>query len=108
MTVSDPLINAWTDANGENADECAWNFGPTYATGNGATGAEGGLGGARGGNTLNRPTTRSNSDGYGSPSTGMGSGNNSTVDPQGNGTSNSGGSTGSYTSPNDTQSGNGH
>jgi hypothetical protein len=34
-TVSDPLLNAWTDANGENADKCAWKFGNQYTTGNG-------------------------------------------------------------------------
>jgi hypothetical protein len=30
---SDPLLNAWTDGNGdENADKCAWTFGTTYTT----------------------------------------------------------------------------
>jgi hypothetical protein len=36
-TATDPLLNAWTDANGENADKCAWKFGTTYKTANGAT-----------------------------------------------------------------------
>jgi hypothetical protein len=36
-SVSDPLINAWSGPNGENGDMCAWNFGPTYKVGNGAT-----------------------------------------------------------------------
>lgn len=36
-TVSDPLLNAWFDSGGdENADKCAWNFGTTYTTSNGA------------------------------------------------------------------------
>jgi hypothetical protein len=35
-TVTDPLINAWGDGNGENGDKCAWNFGSTYASGNGS------------------------------------------------------------------------
>ncbi|MCE9580756.1 MAG: EXORDIUM family protein [Deltaproteobacteria bacterium] len=36
-TVTDPDLNAWFDAGGaENADKCAWKFGPTYATANGA------------------------------------------------------------------------
>jgi hypothetical protein len=34
-TVTDPLLNAWTDSNGENADKCAWNFGSQYTTSNG-------------------------------------------------------------------------
>ncbi len=34
-TVTDPLLNAWTDSNGENADKCAWQFGSQYTTGNG-------------------------------------------------------------------------
>jgi hypothetical protein len=38
-TVTDPDGDAWfddTDAHDENADKCAWTFGPTYATANGA------------------------------------------------------------------------
>src|SRR5262249_39671608 len=35
-TATDPLIDAWGDANGENADKCAWNFGAEYTTPNGA------------------------------------------------------------------------
>lgn len=36
-TVTDPLGNAWFDAQGnENADKCAWTFGPTQLTKNGA------------------------------------------------------------------------
>jgi hypothetical protein len=35
-TVSDPLLNAWGDSNGENGDKCAWNFGPTYRAANGS------------------------------------------------------------------------
>jgi len=35
--VTDPDLNAWYDRRGaENADKCAWTFGTTYATGNGA------------------------------------------------------------------------
>ena len=35
--VTDPDLNAWYDSRGmENADKCAWTFGTTYATGNGA------------------------------------------------------------------------
>src|SRR5713226_183049 len=35
--VTDPDLNAWYDRRGaENADKCAWTFGATYATGNGA------------------------------------------------------------------------
>jgi len=35
--ASDPELNAWYDASGaENADKCAWTFGATYATANGA------------------------------------------------------------------------
>jgi len=37
-TVTDPDLNAWYFATGnENADQCAWTFGSTYTTGNGAT-----------------------------------------------------------------------
>lgn len=36
-TVSDPDLNAWGDSQGENADKCAWKFGTTYTTANGAT-----------------------------------------------------------------------
>ncbi len=36
--TSDPDLNAWYDRRGaENADKCAWTFGTTYATQNGAT-----------------------------------------------------------------------
>jgi hypothetical protein len=36
-TVSDPDINAWYDSTGaENGDKCAWNFGTTFTTSNGA------------------------------------------------------------------------
>ncbi|WP_193164128.1 hypothetical protein [Microbulbifer hainanensis] len=36
--VTDPELNAWYDRRGyENADKCAWDFGSTYTTGNGAT-----------------------------------------------------------------------
>jgi hypothetical protein len=35
--VTDPLLNAWYDNRGaENADKCAWTFGTTFTTGNGA------------------------------------------------------------------------
>jgi hypothetical protein len=34
-TATDPELNAWGDANGENADKCAWNFGAQYTTSNG-------------------------------------------------------------------------
>jgi hypothetical protein len=35
--VTDPDLNAWYDHRGyENADKCAWTFGATYTTGNGA------------------------------------------------------------------------
>jgi hypothetical protein len=38
--ATDPDSNGWYDnsgpSDGENADKCAWNFGPTYATPNGA------------------------------------------------------------------------
>ncbi len=35
--VTDPDLNAWYDASGnENADKCAWNFGATFVTANGA------------------------------------------------------------------------
>ena len=35
--VSDPNLNAWFDGRGaENADKCAWTFGATYTTSNGA------------------------------------------------------------------------
>jgi hypothetical protein len=35
--VSDPDLNAWYDSRGqENADKCAWTFGATYTTSNGA------------------------------------------------------------------------
>ncbi len=37
-TVTDPDLNAWFDLFGqENADKCAWTFGATYTTANGAT-----------------------------------------------------------------------
>jgi hypothetical protein len=36
-TVTDPDLNAWYDSSGaENADKCAWKFGPTSSLGNGA------------------------------------------------------------------------
>ncbi|MEQ1947207.1 MAG: hypothetical protein ABL995_08460 [Bryobacteraceae bacterium] len=36
-TVTDPQLNAWYDANGnENADKCSWTFGTAYAAGGGA------------------------------------------------------------------------
>ena len=36
--ASDPDLNAWYDSRGyENADKCAWTFGSTYVTGNGAS-----------------------------------------------------------------------
>ncbi|WP_406666401.1 hypothetical protein [Gallaecimonas sp. GXIMD1310] len=36
--VSDPELNAWYDRQGqENADKCAWTFGSTYTTSNGAS-----------------------------------------------------------------------
>ncbi len=35
--VTDPELNAWYDANGqENADKCEWTFGTLYAVSNGA------------------------------------------------------------------------
>ena len=35
--VTDPNLNAWYDSRGyENADKCAWTFGATYTTSNGA------------------------------------------------------------------------
>jgi hypothetical protein len=35
--VTDPDLNAWYDSHGnENGDKCAWTFGSTYTTGNGA------------------------------------------------------------------------
>jgi hypothetical protein len=35
--VTDPDLNAWFDRRGyENADKCAWTFGNTYTTSNGA------------------------------------------------------------------------
>jgi len=35
--VTDPNLNAWYDANGEeNADKCAWTFGSTYTVANGS------------------------------------------------------------------------
>jgi Phosphate-induced protein 1 conserved region len=35
--VTDPLLSAWYDNGGqENADKCAWNFGPSYTTANGS------------------------------------------------------------------------
>jgi hypothetical protein len=36
-SATDPQLNAWGDANGENGDKCAWNFGPEYKTANGAS-----------------------------------------------------------------------
>ena len=37
-TNTDPQLNAWYDSVGnENADKCAWTFGTTYTTSNGAT-----------------------------------------------------------------------
>jgi len=37
-SVTDPQLNAWYDANGnENADKCAWTFSTTYKTASGAT-----------------------------------------------------------------------
>lgn len=37
-TTTDEDLNAWYDRRGnENADKCAWNFGTTFATSNGAT-----------------------------------------------------------------------
>jgi hypothetical protein len=37
-TNTDEDLNAWYDSNGnENGDKCAWNFGATYKTANGAT-----------------------------------------------------------------------
>ena len=37
-SVTDPDLNAWYDTRGmENADKCAWTFGATYQTGNGAS-----------------------------------------------------------------------
>ena len=36
--ATDPDLNAWYDRRGyENADKCAWTFGTTYTTSNGAT-----------------------------------------------------------------------
>jgi len=36
-TITDPLLNAWYDANGsENADKCAWTFGVTQKASNGS------------------------------------------------------------------------
>lgn len=36
-TVTDPQLSAWYDSTGyENADKCAWKFGTTFKTGNGA------------------------------------------------------------------------
>lgn len=36
-TTTDMMGNAWYDSRGyENADKCAWNFGTTYTTSNGA------------------------------------------------------------------------
>ena len=35
--VTDPDLNAWFDSAGaENGDKCAWTFGTTYTTSNGA------------------------------------------------------------------------
>jgi hypothetical protein len=34
-TVTDPLLNAWGDSAGENADKCAWQFGAQYQAGHG-------------------------------------------------------------------------
>jgi hypothetical protein len=35
--TTDPDLNAWYDRRGmENADKCAWTFGPTYTTANGS------------------------------------------------------------------------
>ena len=37
-TTSDPYVHSWTDGSGqENGDKCAWTFGKTYKTANGAT-----------------------------------------------------------------------
>ena len=37
-TVSDPEVNTWTDAKGqENADKCSWTYGTTYSASNGAS-----------------------------------------------------------------------
>jgi hypothetical protein len=37
-TVTDPLLNAWFDSAGQEVgDKCAWNFGTTFTTPNGAT-----------------------------------------------------------------------
>jgi Phosphate-induced protein 1 conserved region len=37
-TVTDPHLDAWYDSNSdENADKCAWNFGPTFTSPNGGT-----------------------------------------------------------------------
>lgn len=36
-SITDPYFNAWFDRLGlEGADKCAWDFGPTYTTANGA------------------------------------------------------------------------
>jgi hypothetical protein len=35
-SITDPDLDAWQDAAGENADKCAWKFGTSYPTANGA------------------------------------------------------------------------
>src|SRR5207248_1616809 len=36
-TLTDPDLDAYQDPSGENADKCAWDYGTTYMTSNGAT-----------------------------------------------------------------------
>lgn len=36
-SITDPDLNAWQDSGGENGDKCAWKFGTTYTTANGAS-----------------------------------------------------------------------